>query len=267
MIATFATGTEKTDLIFKAYEESAYSKVIALSADIPVTPEVKLARSLCFIYNRENQNIVKGIRGLRELYNSKTVSKAVWRVAALSYGRVIQSLRNRPDVYGEIEKDVDPGTVFNRIISEAGDSREACAAMMFLSIVAFSTEKKDDFDNIFNRIVDFYKKYRGDPLSLVPLFLFTEGKYIELNHDYRSAVELLVKAHNIGIANPKDEEVILYRVGRIYDLKLKKRDKAMLFYDLFLEKYPESGFAPTIQRFRDNIKMNADTQSGKARSK
>ena len=255
LMGKLTADNDKTAAVLTAYSESAYSKAMTLAEDAPNSPEVNLVRALCLIYNNHNQDIAEGVRRLGKLYNDNTISKPTWRVAALSYGRVIQSLRSRPGMYHGIAGNVDLDAVFNQIILEAPDSREACSAMLFLSLNIFTGGDKLKISEIFNRIRKFCDGYKGNPLFLVPLFLFTESKLIEINHDYQSAVEFLEKAYNTKIANSKNEEIVLFRIGRIYDLKLKNQTKAIFYYDLFLRKYPESGFAPSIKRFMVPLKQ------------
>ena len=111
------------------------------------------------------------------------------------------------------------------------------------------------------KLEKFCREFKGDPKYLVPLHLLADQKYITVKKDFSSAVKHLVQAYRIGVANPRDAEVVLYRIGRIYDLKLNDHKMGMEYYREFLKKYPQSGYTPAVTRFRQQLNLQSEEKN------
>jgi tetratricopeptide (TPR) repeat protein len=202
------------------------------------------------------QDLDGGLDSLKKLYDDKTLPVDVWCQAALSYGRVAQLAQERKELYQDLGADANPSDVFMEVISKAPTSKAACTAMLFDLSDDFEGDDPKKIDEALARLEKFCKDFKGKPEYLVSLHLLADQKYIYSKNDFSSAVSHLETAYASGVANPRDAEIVLYRIGRIYDLKLKDKKNAQKFYKTFLKKHPESGYAPAVKRFLGEINGN-----------
>ena len=238
-----------SERMLAAYGDGDYSRARQLAKTMPDNPKAKLILAMCRVFDPVRQDMSGGMNSLGKLYRAKDLPVAVWAAAALTYGRVAQLVQSRKEVYGNLASKVNPHQVFLAVIAKVPESRVACTALFFdltEELNGFGTEKAD---SAFARLERFCRNFKGKPEYLVPLHLLAEQKYIGLKQDYTAAVKHLDAAYKLGIANPRDAEIALYRIGRIYDVKLRNPQAVGKFYRKFLRKYPESGYAPDVTRF------------------
>lgn len=88
--------------------------------------------------------------------------------------------------------------------------------------------------------IEFAKLYPKDQLS--PEFLYKASDiYMNMNYPRRAIVlydDILTKYPNY-----KNIPTIMFLKGFVYDDQLKDYDNARIYYQIFLDKYPESDFA------------------------
>lgn len=254
-------AADKVDEMLEAYGNLNYSKATRLAETMPENPKAKLVLALCSLFSPISQDIQGGLEKLSDLYKNENIPIEVWCEAALTYGRVAQLVQERSEIYGGIAENINPPSVFHRIIERAPESNAACTALLFELLADFDSSDTQKVESAFQRLENFCREFKGKKKYLVPLYLLADQKYIFMKKDFSTAVENLRKAYEIGIANPKDAEVVLYRIGRIYDLKLKKNTQAAKYYRVFLEKYPESGYAPAVERFLQELNIRTGKET------
>ena len=162
-------------------------------------------------------------------------------------------MEKRPEVYGTLADGVNSVEIYQEIINTAPKSRMACTAMLFKvadDLLSGDGQKERD---TFSELENFCKNYKGSKQFLTPLHLLAEDRYIVLRKDYKSAMRHLKTAYKSGVVNPKDRAVVLYRIGRMYDMKLKNKTEAVKYYSEFLQQYPYSDNAPSVKRFLNKI--------------
>lgn len=244
---------DSSDEMLSAYLNTDYAKAQRLAEKMPDNPKAKLVLVMCQFFNPLHQDLKGGLAALAGLYEDRSLPLDVWLQAALTYGRIAQLVQARSDLYGNLASDIDTDKVFKEIINKAPDNREACTALVFDLTKEFESTDNNTIDAAFAWLEKFCRDFKGKPEYLLPVHLIAEQKYIALKSDYSVAVKHLEEAYKLGIANPKDTELDLYRLGRIYDLKLKNHDMAVKYYTEFLKVYPESGYAPAVERFLSQL--------------
>jgi len=237
-----------------AYGNGNYSKARRMAERISDKPEARLVTALCLAFDPVKQDMPGGMAALKKLYLNKSLSIPVWTQAALTYGRLAQLIRERKELYGNLASGVNTHAVFQAVINKTPKSREACTALLFELTEELAGSDQMKIKSAFNRLENFCSNFEGRREYLLPLHLLADQRYISLKQDFSSAVKHLKKAYELGIANPRDAEIVLYRIGRIYDLKLNDKREAAKYYHKFLLNYPESGYAPDVRRFIENLK-------------
>ncbi|NOY76134.1 MAG: tetratricopeptide repeat protein [Kiritimatiellaeota bacterium] len=249
-----ASPSGSVDEMLAAYGAQNYAKARKLSLTMREKPEARLVAALCKAFDPVSGDKVTGLRALEKLHSDDTLPSPVWIQAALSYGRLAQLMRHRRKVYGGAADGVDPDKIFQSIIARSPDSRGACEARFLQLANAFgSGDSVKESKAAFQSLETFVSGFKGMRRYLVPLHLMAARQYIRIKKDYASSVKHLKAAWRLGVANPRDAEMVLYQIGRMYDLKLKDHAKAKKFYRIFLRKYPESGYAPSVRRFLKSI--------------
>lgn len=246
------------DEMLKAYGSLNCSKARRLAGQIPEEPESRLVFALCQIFDPANSDIKVGLDSLKKLYDDDNLPLNVWSQAALSYGRVAQLIHKRKELYGDLGSGVNPHEVFQSVIEKVPESRDACTALFFELSDDFESPDKKKVDSAFEKLEKFCINFKGKPEYLAPLHLLADQKYIELKKNYSFAVKHLEQAYELSIANPRDAEITLYRIGRIYDLKLDNKKNAEEYYSRFLKAYPESGYAPAAKRFLNALSLKKE---------
>lgn len=249
--------------MLRAYGDGNYAKARRLAEKMKEKPEARLVSALCILFDPVKQDMAGGMAALGKLYLDKNLPTPVWVEAALTYGRVAQLIQGRKELYGGLASGVDTNKIFQEIIDKSPELREACTALFFDLTGEFDSNDEMRVATAFKKLEIFCCDFKGSQEYLVQLHLLADQKYIGLKQEYSLAVRHLEKAYKLGIANPRDSEITLYRIGRIYDLKLEKSEDAIKYYNEFLEKYPESGYAPSVKRFlKQLIQKSMEEKNG-----
>ena len=237
--------------MLKAYQEQNFSKARKLARKIPKNPKARFVKALLLIYN--SRSYAQGLAELKKLYQDKALPKSLWLQASLAYARVAQLMEKRPEVYGTLADSINSVEIYQELIKAAPKSRTACTAMLFKVADDLLSGDGQKEKQAFFQLENFCKNYKGSKQFLTPLHLLAEDRYIVLKKDYKSAMRHLKTAYKNGVVNPKDRAVVLYRIGRMYDMKLKNKKEAVKYYSEFMRKYPYSDNAPSVKRFLNKI--------------
>lgn len=211
-------------------------------------PMGRLVYHLCQVHDLSNQNINQGLAGLKKLYEDKNLDKEIWLEAALSYTRIIQLLQLRkmcPSKYAS----TDIRKLYEEIIQKASGDIKACQSIIYLAESYFLSQDKGSRTEGFKRIEEFLTAYDGPQKYLVPVHLYVERFYIFLENDYQKSFSHLKEGYETGIRNDIVKPEVLFRIGRICDYKLNKKDLAKNYYEEFLRLYPDKDRTPVIQRY------------------
>lgn len=248
-----APGDDAADTMLAAYGNLDYAQACRLAEKMPENPKARLVLALARLFGRETQDLKGGLAALGALYRNRSLPQDVWAQAALSYGRTAQLIQERKELYGDLADEVTPREVFQEIIARVPNSRAACVALLFELTGDLDSPAAATADATFAKLEKFCRDFRGSPEYLVPLHLFADQKYLVAKKDFRAAAGHLAEAHRLGIANPRDAEIALYRLGRMYDLKLQDPATAAKYYREFLARYSESGYAASVSRFLSQL--------------
>ena len=242
-----------SDEMFQAYSEQNFSIAKKLAVKQNNTPEGKLIYALCLIHDKESQDIPQGFKKLGELYRDSNLPKWLKVEVALSYARVAQLMQDRKDIYGNAADGVKFNDIYNDILKTSPDSTEACYAVVYKNAPLIESPDAAVSAKAFQEVEKFIKSFKGDPKLLGPVHLFADYEYIAVKKDYRQALEHLEAAVRLGLANPTLEQDNMFRIGRIYQVKLGDRQKAIEAYNNFLEKFPSSNRVPIVERYLEEL--------------
>lgn len=231
-----------------AFQESDFSRARKISQMYLSEPMGRLIYHLCQAHDVNNQNLKEGLSGLEKLYEDKNLDKEIWLEAALSYARVIQISQARqmcPPEYAN----TDVRKLYEEIIPKASRDIKACQAIIYLAESYFLSPDKEARAEGFKKIEEFLAAYDGPKEYLVPVLLYVERFYIFLEDDYQKSFSHLKEAYEIGITNESTKPIVLFRLGRICDFKLARKDLARDYYKEFLRLYPDKERTPAVQRY------------------
>ncbi len=250
---------ESIDDMLYSYQMGRYSIAKKIANDNLNKSEARLTFHLCQVFDNKDRNISKGIAGLKKLYEDKSIDKKVWKEAALSYGKVIQNFQLR-GLYSEY-KNINVRKVFNNIITTVPKDVNACWAAMALAESYIQNPEKPNEPpdktkayQAINLLEDFIHSYKGDKKNTVMLHLFLDSYYINVFRNYRKSYAHLEKAYEIGITKDTLKELVLFRLGRIADIRLKNKIKAKYYYNLFIKQYPYTDRTPVAKRYLKNLR-------------
>ncbi len=198
----------------------------------------------------KRKELAAGLAGLRALYEDAALrrdNKQVWAEAAVSYARVIQLLQNR-NLRPEYAN-VDVGKVFRDVIRTVGESVRACTAVLYLTDAHFKSDRQKTQDEGFALVEKFLAAYRGEKRNTVSLHLLVEGYYINLRADYARSYEHLKAAYDLGITKDMLRRVTLFRLGRMCDVKLSRKEQARTHYRDYLRLFPNAQRTPVVRRY------------------
>jgi len=251
LLVMFTAGTahaeETLDDALQAYQEAQLLKARRIALEHQDKPLGRLVLALCRIHDHANRDLNAGIAGLKELYEDDSLGDEVWTQAALTYGRTVQLLQAR-DLYPQFDG-IDVEAVYRRILKRVPDSPQACLAVMYLAEKYVLTKDESLREKAFKIVEAFLAAYKGDKADTVPVHLFVEVAYIAYKRDFSKSVEHLQAAYNIGIKTGTVEREVLFRIGRILDVKLDRKEEARRFYREFIEKYPDAKLTPVVERY------------------
>ena len=207
----------------------------------------RLVFSLCQVYHTERQDLPGGLTGLKEIFEDVTIAPSIRAEAALNYAGVIQIFQAR-GMHKEYAN-VDIGAVYQKVIQLAAMDIKACTAAIYLGQWYLDKQDAGQDEKAFHFIEGFLENYPGPPENTVPVHLFIEVFYIDRRSDYASSVGHLKDAYDLGIAKDTVRREVLFRMGRIYDAKLKQVNNARMVYQQFLELYPSAAQTPVVRRY------------------
>lgn len=246
-------GEDGIQDMLKLYQDTQLLEAQKLALKYPDKPEARLVLHLCQVYDQKNRDYKNGLAGLHKLYedvNLKQKNPRIWAEASLNYARIINIFQNR-SIYPEYN-DVDISEIYRSIIDNADDLPQAYVAVTYLAEHLFSRNSPPLSERAFKTVEKFLSTHKGK-LS-VPVHLFIERYYILLDNNYAKSAEHLKAAYNAGIAKGSFRREILFRMGRINQLKLKNKKEAEKYYGKFLEIYPDGKRASLAKRYLKEMK-------------
>ena len=215
--------------VLEAYSNMQYPQARKLVKRYSKLPESRLVKALCAVFDRKKQDLEYGLTELKNIYNDKSFNSKLRIQAGLSYARAAQTLQMREGVY-PIADGIDYNDIYDSIKSSWPDSPEACFAVVYQSQSLFESGKKEDKAKGIAILEKFLTRYKGPKNFLAAINILLADQYIINYGDYRKAVKYLLSAHESGISNPRSREIILFRIARTYDLKLKDKKSAQKYY-------------------------------------
>jgi tetratricopeptide repeat protein len=242
----------KSNDMLAAHESMKYKRARELAALQPENAAGKLVIALSKLHDEKFRDIAEGLEELKMLYDNPDVPATIWRESALNYARMSQLYQRRKELFDEADG-IDFNAVYRKLINKYPDSSEACWAIVYFTEAGFNSGNSEEVANAFKNLEEFCDNYKGDSPLLTPVHLFADFQYIVHKKDFKSAVEHLLAALRLGIENQRLREEILYRIGRIYQTKLKNPRNAQMYYKQFLREYPNSRCVPVIERYLKKI--------------
>ncbi len=253
VVITAAAGSNPSDEMFQAYSEQNFSTAKKLALKQKDKPAGKLIYALCLIHDKESQDIPHGLKKLGELYRDSNLPEALKIQVELAYARVAQLMQDRRDIYGNAADGVKFNDIYDEIIKTSPDSLEACYTIVYKNQPLIESSDAAVSAKAFRDVETFLKSFKGDPKLLGPVHLFADYEYIAVKKDYKLALGHLETAVALGIANPMLEQDNMFRIGRIYQVKLGDNQKAIEAYNNFLKKYSSSNRAPIVERYLEEL--------------
>ena len=236
------------DRMLEAYSNMQYPRARQLARKCYKLPEARLILALCAVFDRKKQDLGYGLPELKSIYDDKSLNSKLRLQAGLSYARAAQTLQMREGVY-PVADGIDYNVIYDSIKNEYPSSPEACFAVVYQAQGLFESDIKEDKIKGITILEKFLNNYRGTKNFLAAINILLADEYIIVHGNYRKAVKYLISAYTNGISNPRSDEIILFRIARTYDLKLKDRKSAQKYYRLFIEKYPNSASTPIVKRY------------------
>ncbi len=246
---------ELASAICDAYADMQYPLARTLAAEHPELQEAQLIKALCAVYDRRKQNLDYGLPELKKIYGKKDFKEELRLQAGLAYARAGQTLQMRPGLYPQAGE-VNYESIYDTLISEYPDSSTACFAIVYQTEGWFSSGDEKKIEMAFEKLETFLGNFNGAKKYLGALNMMMADRHIIHGRQYSKAVKLLIAALDSGISNPRTSEQLLYRIGRIYDIKLHNRVLAEKYYKKFLEAYPNSGYATIIERYMEEMEID-----------
>ncbi len=243
-----ASEISPRDQVLEAYSNMQYPQARKLARKYSKLPESRLAKALCAVFDRKKQDLGYGLPKLKNIYDDKSLNFKLRLQAGLSYARAAQTLQMREGVY-PVADGIDYNVIYDSIKSEYPNGPEACFAVVYQTQNLFESSDKEDQAKGIAILEKFLSRYKGPKNFLAAINILLADQYIISSGNYRRAVKYLLNAHESGISNPRSREIILFRIARTYDLKLKDKKSAQKYYRLFIKKYPNSSSAPIVKRY------------------
>jgi tetratricopeptide (TPR) repeat protein len=247
-----AKQDEGFDAVLKAYEQANYPLARKLADKYRGRPEALLIKGLCIMFDNESPNYQLGMEILQKVYSDKSCPSHYRLKAALTLARCAQLFQARREVYGNLGAKVKVDKLYHDVISVNPGSLDAVSAEMFLFEKYADSAKPEIRRQAIKQLENFCREFKGKRRYLVPLRLLAQNRFA-LNNDFKSAARHLETAYRDGISNPREQECYLYQLGRIYDLKLNNKEKALEFYNEYLKIYPSSEFTERIKKLKSEL--------------
>ncbi len=218
-------------------------------------PLGRLVLSLCRIHDLKNQKLEPGLAGLQDLFEDKSLESVIRLEAKLSYTRMIQLLqiRGRHKQYDSVNVE----ELYISLIKDAGVDERACYAALYLTELYFESYLKNrdiaKGQKAIECIESFLVDYTGNEHNTVFLYLYAEKMYTNITEDYSKSLMHLETAYRIGIKPAMARQNVLFKLGRISDIKLHDKETAAKYYKEFLRVYPNVIKTPLIRRYLQGL--------------
>jgi hypothetical protein len=242
-----ASKVEPADAICEAYASMQYPLARTLIKKHPDLQEARLVKALTAVFDRRKQDIEYGLPELKEIYEDNSFKEPLRIQAGLAYARAGQTLQMRSQ--SGAAGDVDYNKIYDEIIAAHMDKPEACFAIVYKVSEMFDSESPETRNAGITELENFIPRYKGTKNVLAGMYMLLADQYIINSDNYAIAVKYLIKALDSGIANPRTREGAMFSVARIYDTKLHDKVMATKYYNQFLKEYPNSGSAPVVRRY------------------
>ncbi len=245
----FAEGQTKGYLHY--YQQGDLVMAAKLAKQNTDKPLGRLVLSLCRIHDLKNQKLESGLDGLKKLFEDENLESAIRLEAKLSYTRMIQLLqvRGRHKQYDSVKVE----ELYMSLVEDAGTDNKACYAALYLTEFYFENYLKERQISEGQKAIDcietFLKDYKGDEENVVFLHLYAEKMYTNITGDYSKSLMHLKAAYRIGIAPAMASQNVLFKLGRISDIKLNDTAAAAKYYNEFIRLYPNVIKTPLIKRY------------------
>jgi Tetratricopeptide repeat len=247
-----AKDLSPSDQVLEAYSNMQYPQARQLTGKYYKLPKARLVKALCAVFDRKKQDLGYGLPELKNIYDDKSLNFRLRLQAGLSYARAVQTLQMREGVY-PIVNGIDYNVIYDSIKNTYPNSPEACFAVVYQVQRLFDSNNKKDKAKGIAILEKFLTCYKGPKNFLAAINILLADQYIINYINYREAVKYLINANESGISNPRTCEIVLFRIARTYDLKLKDKKSAKKYYNLFIKKYPNSSSAPVIKRYLQEL--------------
>jgi len=248
---------ETIDEMLRLYQDMRYVRAKRIAGEHMEDPRGKLVYHLCELFDSAHKAIPQGLKGLRELYQDQTVREAhplVWAEAGLSFGRVIQvdQWRTKAEGRSQLPKehaDEDVRAVFSDIVARTPESAQGAMAVIYLGETYFRNGDKAQHDAGFELVEKYLAGQGASAKHTVPVHLYIESQYINHRGDYGKSFEHLKQAYELGVVKEMLRRVVLFRMARMCDIKLKRKGEARRYYEKFLVDYPFAKRTPLVKRY------------------
>ncbi len=234
-----------------SYQEGDLEKARRIAQSDPNLPVARLVLALCQVHGRDDSDRFAGLETLQQLFEDPEVERGIRIEAGLSRTRVLQLLARR-DSSSTLQALQMP-TAFQRLINLAEGRPESVQAAIYrtesLFDDYFETADPAKSEEAFSFLETFIATYTGAPRDLVPAHLYLEGYYLEIEQDYSKSFFHLQQAHQLGIRKLITERTVIFKLGRICDLKLADPASAERYYRMFLKRFPDARRTPLVKRY------------------
>ena len=232
------------------YQQGDLVKAAELAQLHTDQPLGQLVLSLCRVHDLEKQDIKSGLVGLEGLFGDNDIDPVIRLEAKLSYTRIIQLLqiRGRHEQYDSVNVE----GLFAEIIEDAGNDKRACYAALYLTEYHFEGYLKTNNEAKGQKAIDcieqFLADYKGSKENTVFLHLYAEKMHTNITEDYQKSLMHLETAYQIGVSAVAKQSV-LFKLGRINDIKLNNKEAAVKYYKEYLRLYPYVTKTPLVKRY------------------
>lgn len=238
--------------MLRAYHEMNYAAARKLAKARPETPESRLIRALCDVYDRRSQDITRGQRELERIFQDGSLPEPYRIEAGLALGRTAQLMKKRRELYGSDADRYDHLKTLREVAALAPAGASGAAAMFY--VFQELLENPETAAVAFTEMEAYLRNFGGDRGLLVPLHLLAEYEYIRLRKDYKNAVRHLENSCKLGITNPNEARDALFRLEFLCYKKLGDRKAAGRYFNEYLAKHRFSGQAVVARRFLEEMK-------------
>lgn len=249
------------DAALEAYQENRLPEARRIAKSYADEPLGRLILGLCEIHGRNNRDYGAGLETLLGILNDKTVERGVRVEAGLAYARMVQLLQVRerfPEFNG-----IDVVPVYRELIELAGESRNAVIAALYLADYYMDCQapgsKRVLQRKAISLLENFSADFEGPEHYLVPILLYLDRFYLLVEEDFQKSFEVIQRAYNLGIEQQLIDKTVLFKLGRISELKLGDNARAGEYYREFLEKYPHTRRSPMVRRYLKELTKKGDS--------